>query len=242
MARYGCPAAIPGRGWFSYGLGIVKVARRLGEQEEELVCPDRAVDGRFWGGVVLFPDDIAAQVPAVRLQRQSHPPGNAYQVLRLEAVCGATAAPAPAIEAVPEVQPERAGRLQHAAHVAQQLDRVGDEQLWRRLQAQAPQPGAATLAEPASIGGCRVLVAVEADAGLPRRGVGGTHVFAPAALHRAPAVPAVGVAAPDAGRHLEVAKSPVGWTRNRAVDAVGGQLREHLAGIAEVHRDRPVLD
>src|ERR1700737_1190117 len=46
---------------------------------------------------------------------------------------------------------------------------------------------------------------------------------------------ASGLAAPDPGDHAEVTEAPIGRAGDDAVDALGGQVGHHLAGVAQVH-------
>src|SRR5205814_6717937 len=80
LAKVGGPA----RARFADRLGVIEVARVFGEQEYVLVGSGRPVSHRFGQRVWLGPDQVGAQIPAVGLEGERHPPGDAHQVLRLE--------------------------------------------------------------------------------------------------------------------------------------------------------------
>ena len=70
---------------FAGFVGIPGVPGALGQQEQVLVIHGGPVLDRGGHGVGLAPDDVRAQPPAVRLERQGQTPGHAAQVLGLEA-------------------------------------------------------------------------------------------------------------------------------------------------------------
>jgi hypothetical protein len=64
---------------------VIEIPRRPRQQKHLLMALGRPVRHRLRHRVRLRPDDLAAQVPAVRLEGEREPPRDADEVLRLEA-------------------------------------------------------------------------------------------------------------------------------------------------------------
>ena len=130
-------------------LVVIMVLLGLGEHEEVFVCPSGAVLDTFGHDIGLVPHDVAAQIPAILLQRQRQPPRDAHQILVFEpgrivgphvhraiGILFIRCAPA-AIStgvAVADVQPQNAVRLEHAFHLRKNVRERLDEARERRLQ------------------------------------------------------------------------------------------------------------
>jgi hypothetical protein len=71
---------------FPHRLRVVEVRRLLRQQEHLLVRARRPVAHALRHARLLRPDHFGAQVPPVGLERQRHPPGDADEVLGLEAL------------------------------------------------------------------------------------------------------------------------------------------------------------
>src|SRR5262249_43093701 len=65
----------------------IKISLAFAEQENVFVAFSRPVGATLRHWVRLVPDNIASQIPAVSLQREGYPPGNADKILRFEPRC-----------------------------------------------------------------------------------------------------------------------------------------------------------
>ena len=118
-------------GFLADGVEVEEVARSTAEQVDDLVLAGQAVGDTGGGGVGLGPDDLVADDPAVRQQRQSQALGPKQEGLARRAFAAVRAV------SVAEVEPERAGRHQDARQLlhdgAQVLDPLVDGGLRAQL-------------------------------------------------------------------------------------------------------------
>ena len=120
-----------GEGFLADGVEVEEVARSTAEQVDDLVLTGQAVGDAGGGGVGLGPDDLVADDPAVRQQRQSQALGPEQEGLARCAFAAVRAV------GVAEVEPERACRHQDARQLlhdgAQVLDPLVDGGLRAQL-------------------------------------------------------------------------------------------------------------
>ena len=113
------------------GVEVEEVTRSTAEQVDDLVLAGQAVGDAGGGGVGLGPDDLVADDPAVRQQRQSQALGPKQEGLARRAFAAVGAV------GVAEVEPERAGRYQDSRQLlhdgAQVLDPLVDGGLCAQL-------------------------------------------------------------------------------------------------------------
>ena len=142
---------------------IVEVPRRLAQQEQLFVRRRGPVGARFRHRVGLVPHDLAAQPPAVGLERHRHAGGHEHEIFRLESrrmerrlrfgapvgrlLATAAAAAAAACIRIAVVQPQRAVLAQDPPHLAEHAHQVRKVRVERRLEpyhaifaAVGPQP------------------------------------------------------------------------------------------------------
>src|SRR5690606_624353 len=238
---------------FSDRVRVVVVARRLREQEHVFVRLRGPVGDALGHGVGFRPDDVGAQIPAIRLEGEGDAPGEADQVLGLErrhhqsvplrehwlpdlaTVPGISAlgptVPVVGVVCVPEVKPERPTAAQNPPHLAEDLDHVLDVQLGRRLQPELAEPGAAAHTEPTTV--------VQAGGALVRtesarcRLFARENVFTPPPFLLAPLVVAVRVPAPHGPGNTVVPEAPIRRRGDNAMDRFIRERAQHLPAIAD---------
>ena len=128
--------------------GVKKIALRFGEQENVFMAPGAAVPDALRDAPGLVPDDVLAQIPAVRAQGKGQRPGDADQIFWLhspgclralvrrpggELFIKVPVFSAAAGVAVPDVESQGAIGAQHPPHLSKDFQQPGDVLLRRGL-------------------------------------------------------------------------------------------------------------